>query len=74
MDNETDEIIEVKSKGCLGCGEPSMLKMRRSQFEAYRDGAFVQVAFADWTPEQRELVVSGTHPACWTTMFGEEED
>jgi len=30
--------------------------------------------FPELIPDQRELLISGTHPACWDVMFAEVED
>ena len=40
---------------------------------AYRDGTPVQLAFPAMSADQREMLISGTHPACWTAMFAEDE-
>lgn len=39
---------------------------------AYR-GQLLQNAFPTWTADQRELLKSGTHPACWEKMVPSEE-
>ena len=38
------------------------------------NGPFIQDAWPESTAEQREQVISGTHPECWNEMFGEEDD
>ena len=48
-----------------------------ADLEAYtewKDGAYIQVAFWHWTPEKREFLISGTHPACWELLRPTDED
>jgi hypothetical protein len=40
----------------------------------WKDGALIQDAFPEVDKETRELIISGTHPACWQKMFGDAED
>lgn len=45
-----------------------------SEYWAYfMQGALVQDAFPNLTPEQRELLITGTHPECWDAMMGPEQ-
>lgn len=41
---------------------------------AYETGSMMQVAFAFLSPGEREFLISGTTPAEWAAMFGDEED
>jgi hypothetical protein len=40
------------------------------------DGEATQVAFPNMPADQREMLISGTHPVCWDMMMAElqEED
>lgn len=40
---------------------------------AWKDGAYVQGGFPHLSVDDRELLVSGTHPGCFSRMFGEED-
>ena len=42
--------------------------------EAYIAGQYAQDAFPFLSPEDREQIISGTHPKCWQEMFGSCED
>lgn len=59
---------------CPICNEASQIEvdafsvMRWSVF-----GELIQNAFPDLSPDDRELIQTGTHPECWNTLFGEED-
>ena len=37
--------------------------------KAYEQGAFVQDAFPNLNIDEREQIISGTHPQCWDELF-----
>ena len=37
----------------------------------YNQGAMIQDAFPDSTPDERETIKSGIHGKCWDDFFGE---
>lgn len=44
------------------------------QYALWQEGsALIQDAMPDATVDQREFLISGCTPACWNSMFGEEE-
>jgi len=60
---------------CRWCGGHSMVTMTESQFQKWLNkSAFVQEIFPDVPMDQREVMISGTHPECWIEMFGGDED
>ncbi len=56
---------------CIVCGKPSALVLDDDKYERWRNGEYLQTVFADWLPERRELLITGTHPICWDNMMGE---
>jgi hypothetical protein len=40
----------------------------------WQKGQMVQDAFPRMSADQIELLVTGTHPKCWESIFPEEED
>jgi hypothetical protein len=38
----------------------------------YLRGEYVQHAFKSLTVPLREQIISGVHPACWESVFGQE--
>jgi hypothetical protein len=70
----SDTII-VKSKPCTVCGEYEVWSLDRQAVTRWQEGENIQNAFPDMPAADREVLISGTHPACWDKLFpGEEED
>jgi hypothetical protein len=44
----------------------------RKAVESWQAGEIIQVAFPDMSIDDREILISGTHPACWNKLFPEE--
>lgn len=54
------------------CGQTSILELDPVKVDRWQSGEFVQVVWPEMTPDERELLISGTHPACWEELFPEE--
>ena len=67
-------MIEVVTPACLGCGDTAVFVMTAEQHARYRAGEHVQRIFPHWSPEDREMLISGTCPSCWEEMWAEEEE
>jgi hypothetical protein len=76
----SDTISVKKVFGtCVHCGQLSTVEFDDSPddqegFTAWSKGEYIQVAFAHWTPEKREMLISGTHPQCWDALTLPEEE
>lgn len=61
---------------CPACGEDHSVAMRLDEWHAglraWENGVHIQDAFPRLSPEDREILVSGTCPACWDEIFGAE--
>ena len=68
------DVITITTPTCIHCKRTSTVEVLRSDWERRLAGAAVQVAFPETSPDFRELIISGTHPECWTAMFGEDDD
>jgi hypothetical protein len=66
--------IEVETSPCFGCGLTTWFSMTQEQYNAWKQGVHVQTIFPDWSPEDREMLISGTCPDCWEEIWAEEED
>lgn len=64
----------ITTRPCTICGQTSEVEMTDAEVTAYQRERFIQEALPHWPKEQRELLISGTHPACWTLVFGDDED
>lgn len=65
------ETVEVPTRRCIHCGKTGTVTVPKAELEAATklDGP-IQQRFPNLTTEQREQIISGTHPACWDEMFG----
>lgn len=69
----TDWTIETPA--CMCCGQRSFLTITAEENAAYFERReLIQLAFPNRDADFREQLKSGTHPACWTEMFGDDEE
>ena len=66
--------IVVRTQTCSVCGEYEMWSLDRAAVTRWREGENIQHAFPDMSAGDREVLISGTHPACWDKLFGEENE
>jgi hypothetical protein len=66
-------MVRVATPKCPMCGEASIVEMTGDQFEHLAESGHIQDLFPDWTPDQRELLITGTHKECWDQMFADED-
>ena len=74
MVKKMSDTIEVKTKTCCVCDKFEVLTLNRSAVESWQEGEYIQNAFPDMSDNERELLISGTHPTCWDKLFPREED
>lgn len=74
----TTVVIE---KTCLLCGKPSSVEVNEARWAEYIYGLNaglsavthgVHVLFPELTPAEREIIISGTHDACFNAAFAED--
>ena len=58
---------------CTVTGNEYGVEVDFQSWKAWKDGELAQDAFPALTADQREFLISGTSPAEWNAMFGEEE-
>lgn len=69
----SDDVVTVTCRPCPVCEERATLTVSRVGYGAWQAGAFVQDAFPELSADDRELLITGTHPACWNELIGDEE-
>ena len=68
----TDNMITFHTPICFMCGNGGTVRISSDAFTAWQNGnGPIQEFFPDLDLDTREQMISGTHPACWTEMFGE---
>jgi hypothetical protein len=65
--------VEFETKPCPLCGNTSKIMVDRVALQSFQAGAFAQEVWPNWAGDQRELMITGTHPDCWDKIFEEEE-
>lgn len=65
--------IVVRTPTCRVCNEYELWSLDRKAVESWQSGVLIQVAFPDMSASDREILITGTHPACWNKLFPEEE-
>jgi hypothetical protein len=65
-------MISVTKK-CPGCFQAVTIEVDKDNYFRWKGGELIQRAFPELTPDQRELLISGTHPECWDKMFADED-
>ena len=68
------ETIAVKTKTCRVCGEYEVWSLDRAALERWQAGEYIQNAFPEMSMEDREILITGTHPACWDKLFPKEDE
>lgn len=62
-------MVDVKTK-CPCCGRETVVSMTDEQYIEYKGGyKNIQFIFPDWSPEKRELLISGVCSECWRNIF-----
>jgi hypothetical protein len=69
-----DGFIAVTTAACVMCKRKSRLNIPRDGYREWLNGALIQNALPDLTDDERELLLTGTHPDCWDIAFPDEED
>lgn len=60
---------------CFHCGQTNIFILNNTDYLAWKiTRKYVQDVFPHLTKEQRELLISGTHPKCWNEMFPTEDE
>ena len=67
-------LYNVHTTPYLGCGNQATFVVTEEQFNRFKAGEKVQDVFPDWSPEDREMLISGTCPPCFAEMFPDDEE
>ena len=75
MNEYADDVIGVMPPTCFVCSKGSEpIAVRKADFHNWRNGMLIQHAFPEMPMETRELLISGTHPECWDSLYKDEDD
>ena len=71
-DRRSTKILHVCPK-CVVCGVQSAFELPGTQVDRWKGGQFIQDAMPQLTADEREVIVSGTHPDCWDELWKDTE-
>lgn len=63
------EVCIVTQCPICGCGNE--VEVNEADYFDWDDGVKAQVAFPYLSANEREMLISGICPTCWTRMFGD---
>jgi hypothetical protein len=61
--------VRVITPPCVVCGDKGEYLLDRDAVKRWQDGEHIQHVFTEMVPEEREHLISGTHPSCWTKLM-----
>jgi hypothetical protein len=62
------------SNHCVHCGQSNMITIDEYDYFRWKiQSTYAQTVFPWLSPDQREVLISGTHPNCWNEAFVEIE-
>lgn len=68
------QMVSVTCSPCFVCGIQSTIEVSSDGYQMRMSGSLVQTAFPDMPHQDREMLISGTHPECWMSQFGDDDD
>lgn len=71
--NVDTDTVRVLCPPCMHCGKRAELLVPAEPYYRWQQGELIQNALSMLSVDDRELLISGFHPECWTAVFGEEE-
>lgn len=67
-------MVTIETPKCWHCGNTGTIELTEAEAVALKVTRFVQDALPMRTADEREQVMTGTHPACWAEMFPNEDE
>ena len=63
----------ITTRSCIVCGLTSSVELDTDKLARWKGGEHVQNVWPERSPDERELLMTGTHPKCWDEIFNEGE-
>ena len=68
------DIKTVETRACLHCGKTSLVAVDAAKLKRWEQGELIQRVWPEWDADERELLITGIHPECWTLMRLDEDE
>jgi len=72
MGRRSNTVMVQAPMSCVVCGKRGFIEMPDEAYDRWMAGELLGVAWPDAPPATREVLISGTHPACWSKLVGKE--
>lgn len=63
----------IRTPQCPLCHKSGDIEVSNTSYDSWKSGIAIQKALPELSSEIREQIISGTHPECWTNIFGDDE-
>jgi hypothetical protein len=67
-------MIKYSTPKCMICKKVSDIELDSDKVKAWSNGAHIQNVWPELSADERELIMTGTHPACWDKLMSMEEE
>lgn len=69
-----ERCVTLTCEPCPVCHEQTDLYVSHDEWEHIIEGERIAVIFPDASPEEHEIMISGTHTTCWDLLFSDLDD
>lgn len=66
-----DDTVLIVTTPCCVCGKTHEFQFDRRKYEDWQNGVLIQKVFPELSDGEREILISGTCPACWDELWAE---
>ena len=70
---QTENVL-IHTPLCMMCGKSAVLSVPNTGWGEWQRGKNIQDALPMLTKEEREMLITGTHPDCFDAMFPPDDD
>lgn len=67
-------MATITAPVCVHCNIASTIELSDAEVKALDEMRFIQDALPNRTDDERELLMTGTHSACWDALFPPEDE
>ena len=69
----SSNLVNYQTNPCMVCTKTSVVALDPDKVARWKAGELMQNVWPEFTPDERELLQTGTHPKCWDEMFPDKE-
>lgn len=67
-------IVCVECPPCPRCKKSAKIHVAQADLDRWVNGTLIQNAFKYLNDDEREMMITGYHPACWEKTFGGSQE